>query len=76
MTPPPPPRGFWRPAGRLGGRKWGALCSWLVGFFCLLGEIASVAGIAYTVATLISEYILLGTGGEGEACHLVVVDWW
>jgi hypothetical protein len=47
-----------------------------VGFFCLLGEIASVAGIAYTVATLISEYILLGTGGEGEACHLVVVDWW
>lgn len=54
---------YW--SGRMGGKRFGPLAAWIVGFFSVLGEIGSTAGVTYTTAILIQQYVLIGTGGNG-----------
>lgn len=52
---------YW--SGRMGGHRWGPVAAWIVGFFSVLGEIGSTAGVTYTTAIIVSQYVLLGSGG-------------
>ena len=47
---------------RLSGPKWGPLACWLTGWLNLLGQIASLASVNFTVANLISTIVLLSSG--------------
>ena len=38
-------------------------CSWVTGYFNLLGQFAVTAGIDFTFAAFLSTIIMLGTGG-------------
>ncbi|KAI8466411.1 MAG: amino acid/polyamine transporter I [Monoraphidium minutum] len=54
---------YW--SGRMGGSRWGPFAAWIVGFFVVLGEIGCTAGVTYTSAIIIAQYVLLGRGGAG-----------
>lgn len=42
-----------------------------MGFFSVLGEIGSTAGVTYTSALIISQYVLLGSGGADNGGTLL-----
>jgi hypothetical protein len=42
--------------------RYGPICSWVAGWFNLLGGAASTAGVAFTTAQLIANFILVATG--------------
>ena len=44
---------------KLSGPKWGPLACWMTGWLNLLGQIASLASVNFTVANLISTIVLL-----------------
>lgn len=62
---------FW--AHRLGGPRTRNLAAWLTGWFNILGQVGATAGVAYTSALLIADYIRLGTGGAAGAAAGVVL---
>eukprot|EP00878_Enallax_costatus_P015926 GHUV01016695.1.p1 GENE.GHUV01016695.1~~GHUV01016695.1.p1 ORF type:complete len:206 (+),score=55.37 GHUV01016695.1:226-843(+) len=63
---------FW--SHRLGGPRARNLAAWLAGWLNLLGNIGSTAGVAYTSAILIRDYVSLATGGNAGASAGVVLD--
>jgi hypothetical protein len=50
------------------------LAAWLSGWFNLLGQVGSTAGVAYTSAVLIGNFVTLATGGQAGADAGVVIS--
>jgi amino acid transporter len=44
------------------GEKSRRLACWVTGWFNMLGQIACSAGVAYTIALLVADFVLLATG--------------
>lgn len=51
---------YW--AYKLGGRRTNRIAAWVAGWFNLLGQVACTAGVAYTTAILVADFVLLATG--------------
>ena len=54
------------PPSHTPGKKYGPICSWITGWFNLLGNVASTAGVAFASAQLMANYILLSTGTAAD----------
>eukprot|EP00882_Tetradesmus_deserticola_P013575 GHRQ01014412.1.p1 GENE.GHRQ01014412.1~~GHRQ01014412.1.p1 ORF type:complete len:268 (+),score=64.74 GHRQ01014412.1:932-1735(+) len=62
---------YW--AHKLAGPRSRGVLSFVCGWFNLLGQLGSSAGVAYTTAWLITDFIRLGSGGAaGAAAGLAV----
>ncbi|WIA39719.1 hypothetical protein OEZ86_005781 [Tetradesmus obliquus] len=63
---------YW--AHKLGSPRTRNVLSFVCGWFNVLGQLGSSAGVAYTTAWLITDFIRLGTGGAAGAAAGVAIS--
>ncbi|KAF6254993.1 amino acid/polyamine transporter I [Scenedesmus sp. NREL 46B-D3] len=63
---------YW--AHKMGSPRMRNVLSFVCGWFNLLGQLGSSAGVAYTTAWLITDFIKLGTGGAAGAAAGVAIS--